>query len=57
MIFILSIRNEESTNLEKEINTFSFKSYRLFFRPEQSGMSKVEAAVNTLRYIICFFMF
>ena len=24
---------------------------RLFFRPDQSGMSKVEAAVNTLRYV------
>ncbi|XP_015761365.1 PREDICTED: ubiquitin-like modifier-activating enzyme 5 [Acropora digitifera] len=25
---------------------------RLFFRPDQSGMSKVEAAVNTLRLVL-----
>lgn len=29
---------------------FFFSSFRLFFRPEQSGLSKVEAAERTLRW-------
>lgn len=32
--------------------TYYCSCFRLFFRPEQSGMSKVEAAVNTLRLVL-----
>ena len=35
------------------ITTTYYRSrVRLFFRPDQSGMSKVEAAVNTLRLVL-----
>ena len=30
---------------------------RLFFQPHQSGMSKVDAAVSTLEFVLCFHYF